>query len=382
MQEKRGTRGVTLIALVVTIVVLLILAGVAIAMLRGHNGILSEAESTKAVTENKSAEEKVGLAISAAKAKGLGTLEVEKLKEEIENNYGGTIAGTNFPITVTIGEQAFIVKEDGTIVVAKEASIGSYAEYDMTYIDMYSGQEYTATNGWRYIGRDDAGNQLIVSTGIPAILYYDYNNNIGNQADEGANSWWATKKEISLIADTLYKTDKGYDYNTDNGEPNKYAAYGMRYKFKNIPFSYQATGTNVSTANTGIFRKVGDITSGENISLNFKANEAEVVDVHNLTLTELNRATNKANAISREDTNIDSGFKDLEGTAEGLFDMQKLDGYTRDYRYWLALPNASSRYGVYSVHYDDSNIGSTISGYLGVRPVVCLKSDVQLIVVD
>ena len=54
----------------ITIVVLLILAGVA--MIRGQNGILSEAESAKEATENKGAEEKVGLAISAARAKGLG----------------------------------------------------------------------------------------------------------------------------------------------------------------------------------------------------------------------------------------------------------------------------------------------------------------------
>ena len=54
----------------ITIVVLLILAGVA--MIRGQNGILSEAESAKEATKNKGAEEKVGLAISAARAKGLG----------------------------------------------------------------------------------------------------------------------------------------------------------------------------------------------------------------------------------------------------------------------------------------------------------------------
>ena len=464
-KQKRTERGITLIALVVTIVVLLILAGVAIAMLRGENGILSEAESAKEATENKGAEEKVGLAISAARTKGLGTLTIADLREEVENNYGGTVTGEEFPVTVTIDGKAFSVTTDGGVtstkgislnkssltlelqdgvtvtetltaslsditgeitwsnsddskatisattgesitvtakavgsttitatcgsytatckVTVKEAmAIGSYVQYDMPYIDMYSGQEYTATNGWRYLGKDDTGNQLIVSTGIPAILYYDRSNNIGNQADGGANSWWATKNEISSTTDTLYKTTKGYDYNTDSGEPNKYAAYGMRYKFKNIPFSYQATGTNVSTANTGIFRKVGDITSGENISLNFKANEAEVVDVHNLTLTELNRATNKANAISREDTNIDSGFKDLEGTAEGLFDMQKLDGYTQNYYYWLASPDASGRSYVRGVHYYYSYVYGGDNGRRGLRPVVTLKSDVQLTVVD
>lgn len=57
--------GITLIALVITIIVLLILAGVSIAMLTGENGILSKA--TEAGSETKLAEEKeqVVLAINA-----------------------------------------------------------------------------------------------------------------------------------------------------------------------------------------------------------------------------------------------------------------------------------------------------------------------------
>ncbi len=52
----KNQRGITLIALVITIIVLLILAGVSIAMLTGDNGILSNA--TRAVAENNIAEDK------------------------------------------------------------------------------------------------------------------------------------------------------------------------------------------------------------------------------------------------------------------------------------------------------------------------------------
>ncbi len=51
------TRGITLIALVITIIVLLILAGVAIAMLSGENGILEKAAESKTKTENAQNEE-------------------------------------------------------------------------------------------------------------------------------------------------------------------------------------------------------------------------------------------------------------------------------------------------------------------------------------
>ena len=75
-QEVKRNKGITLIALVITIIVLLILAGVSIAMLTGENGILNQAQESKEQTEYKSAEEKVKLAIMEAKANdGQMTLE-------------------------------------------------------------------------------------------------------------------------------------------------------------------------------------------------------------------------------------------------------------------------------------------------------------------
>ena len=56
--NKQNTRGITLIALVITIIVLLILAGVSIAMLSGQNGILTQAQNAKQITEESSENEK------------------------------------------------------------------------------------------------------------------------------------------------------------------------------------------------------------------------------------------------------------------------------------------------------------------------------------
>ena len=49
---KISNKGITLIALVATIIVLLILAGISIAMLTGENGILTQAKNAKSETEN------------------------------------------------------------------------------------------------------------------------------------------------------------------------------------------------------------------------------------------------------------------------------------------------------------------------------------------
>ena len=51
MKMKSSSKGITLIALVITIIVLLILAGVSIAMLTGDNGILAQEKEAKEVTE-------------------------------------------------------------------------------------------------------------------------------------------------------------------------------------------------------------------------------------------------------------------------------------------------------------------------------------------
>ena len=65
---KENNRGITLIALVITIIVLLILAGVTIATLTGGNGILTRATEAKNKTEE--AQEKEGVEIAVISALG------------------------------------------------------------------------------------------------------------------------------------------------------------------------------------------------------------------------------------------------------------------------------------------------------------------------
>ena len=63
-KTKRKNKGITLIALVITIIVLLILAGVTIASLSGDNGILTRATQAKEETKKRQVEEAIKLAIT------------------------------------------------------------------------------------------------------------------------------------------------------------------------------------------------------------------------------------------------------------------------------------------------------------------------------
>lgn len=87
--EGRKSNGITLIGLVVTIVVLIILAGVSIAMLTGENGILSKANTAKEENEVGAEKEKIGVSATAAKIGNNGIIEItqDKLKEELDNQF-------------------------------------------------------------------------------------------------------------------------------------------------------------------------------------------------------------------------------------------------------------------------------------------------------
>ena len=68
-QKNKKERAITLIALVITIIVLLILAGVTIATLTGENGLLGKASSAGEETKKKAAEEKINFKITTAQMK-------------------------------------------------------------------------------------------------------------------------------------------------------------------------------------------------------------------------------------------------------------------------------------------------------------------------
>ena len=80
---KESEKGITLIALVITIIVLLILAAVSIAMLTGENGILSKASNAKEKHLIAKYEEELNLCIMEMQTDELGTLTMQKLIENL-----------------------------------------------------------------------------------------------------------------------------------------------------------------------------------------------------------------------------------------------------------------------------------------------------------
>ena len=78
---------ITLVALVITIIVLLILAGVTLSMVMGDSGIFGKANNAKEKTAYANAQEKIKLAVMNS-YNTEGELDYEELKESINNIEG------------------------------------------------------------------------------------------------------------------------------------------------------------------------------------------------------------------------------------------------------------------------------------------------------
>ena len=63
----KGTKGITLVALVVTIIILVILAGVSINLVIGNNGIIAKAQIAKKNAENAAWLEKAQMIVTRSK---------------------------------------------------------------------------------------------------------------------------------------------------------------------------------------------------------------------------------------------------------------------------------------------------------------------------
>ena len=87
LKNLKEKQGITLIALIITIIVLLILAGVSIAMLAGNNGILTRTKSAKKTSEIAGIKEEIKTEIIAEQAGNEGNISESALKTILEK-YG------------------------------------------------------------------------------------------------------------------------------------------------------------------------------------------------------------------------------------------------------------------------------------------------------
>ncbi len=121
----KNTKGITLIALVITIIVLIILAGVAIATLTGENGILAKAKLAKDITKQKADEENN---ILKQYEKLLGIDGKQELPDNTEETEAGTIVKMPNGWSITTPNE--VSTKDGIITIPAKKIANVYAISD------------------------------------------------------------------------------------------------------------------------------------------------------------------------------------------------------------------------------------------------------------
>ena len=185
-------KGITLIALVLTIIVLLILAGVSIYMLTGDNGILTQAQRAKELTEASSEEEFIQLLIIGynSNKKTYG----EELKNVEFNTVENTTSIMDKETGTTYGNGWYYLKpEDVKDYELKNSYIidyetGEYIKYNENKHEILTNELLCISDGLVYSA--DPKNMTSGDSWGDAILH-NFNNG-------DANSGW---KENSLMFD-------------------------------------------------------------------------------------------------------------------------------------------------------------------------------------
>ena len=142
---RENERGITLIALVITVIVLLILAGVTIATLTGESGLLQKATIAKEENEKAKELELIKLAVASAKLAGEGTITKDNLESELKSNFDVDIINLDEKSGGWILNQSkeYTIYEDGKVVEGKLILLPK--EYQQVEYVEGSGTQYVDT---------------------------------------------------------------------------------------------------------------------------------------------------------------------------------------------------------------------------------------------
>ena len=133
-------RGITLVALVITIIVLLILAGVTLSLVLGDNGVVTKADEAKTTSNQKEVEEQLKLKVQEYLTNNEGEFNRAGFLStltEFTNNGDNTV--TKDGVTLSVGEngQVAIVnnKNYGTLTKSWDISENQDGSLTMNYYD-------------------------------------------------------------------------------------------------------------------------------------------------------------------------------------------------------------------------------------------------------
>ena len=266
IQKNKSISGITLVALVVTIVILLILAGITIATLFGENGIINKAQKAKEDTEKSTKNELDALNSledemeDVIKGDKNEWIQPDPLKPEI----------TNGEITLKIGDYV-----DYDCTTSNETYTSAKEKTGYTVDQLFKSNEYEY--GWRVLGVDKSTKQLqlISEDFVPLTGGEDRGNRIGQYyCLKGQSGYENGVEELNRIC-SIYGTGQGATgarsvnvedidritgYNPNNigvkdpnktGSGTKYQANKIDEYGNDVKYTLLSTGVKYEPTNSG-----------------------------------------------------------------------------------------------------------------------------------
>ena len=405
--KTKEAKGITLIALVITIIVLLILAGVTIATLTGDNGILKQADKAKTETTMGEEKEAIGLAYNGAKTEKLGgVITAGDLNTQFTKN--GTKATASGEGTIKVDFEtgrSYTLDDHGKIEewidIAKYVKVGDYVDYNPT-ITTKDGTTPVETS------------KLSYSSPIGTATEHGNGNSVQNFTATEKTRWRVLSIEngvVELISENVIKTsDTNANFILKGARGYLYAERELNEVCKIFGYGYGAdttkggsytTGGPIDTQITGKIEETGarSITI-EDINKKAGITEADYTTLISSYGSITNPTSNvyypTVNGDATTGTSTSAGVKNLKYTYYS-FNKSKIENtdiqnMLFNGNYWLAsrcVNTISNNAGflVRRVYGDVTDAltlcygvsyGFYVDAYsdVAVRPVVTLKSDI------
>ena len=235
--KTKEAKGITLIALVITIIVLLILAGVTIATLTGDKGILNQAGKAKDKTTEAESIERVQ--VEVAGSYGLdGTIDKDQLNKNLgniaglkigESNFGGENIVKELPVTVTLNGYDIGIDANGGVekipeIIAKiRANPQAYYGKKVTNYNA-NGKTYRIF----YVDKDndfkDGYNTIYLKADYSGIVSCSTSYDASKTLIKKMNPLWATKGN-TVEAETTTISNENEQAAAWLCDPSKWTAY-------------------------------------------------------------------------------------------------------------------------------------------------------------
>ena len=238
--KTKEAKGITLIALVITIIVLLILAGVTIATLTGDNGILNQAGKAKDKTTEAESIERVQ--VEVAGSYGLdGTIDKDQLNKNLgniaglkigESNFGGENIVKELPVTVTLNGYDIVINANGGVekipeIIAKIRA-NPQAYYGKKVTNYKASDSDTNTYKIFYVDKDnyfkDGYNTIYLKADFSGSVSCSTSYDASQTLIKKMNPLWATKGN-TVAAKTTTISNENEQAAAWLCDPSKWTAY-------------------------------------------------------------------------------------------------------------------------------------------------------------